>query len=347
MKVRPRVPVESGAPLPLPDPMKQQVTKTNAAAAEAPREPTASLTEPESRWMKATSRKRWEPCFNADICITTDGIIVSQFLTQENTDYHNFSPSLDFVLATLGTPPRWVGDGHYGTAENLQTANSHGVLLYAPRRGLETESDSTSEQSINDTVRSSEPPNSSTRTGTDDSRFRNRDFKQGHQEDVLLCPAGETLRFIGEYPNDASRGGTYRLYGRSDCSDCALKERCTTGQGRRVRRLQHLGQRGPPPEATSTREDALTSPRAHDLPAADLPQLIDDLQKRMLTDGKELMRIRGQTIEPTNAQLKLHGLGRFHVHGLARCGIVLTIACLAHNLMKWAARQTTQKLAAI
>ena len=34
-------------------------------------------------------------------------------------------------------------------------------------------------------------------------------------------------------------------------------------------------------------------------------------------------------------QLKQHGLERFHVRGLARWSTVLTLACIAHNLMKW------------
>jgi len=57
----------------------------------------------------------------------------------------------------------------------------------------------------------------------------------------------------------------------------------------------------------------------------------------MEKQGKELMKLRGHTSEPANAHLKQHGLGRFHVRGLARCGIVLTLGCIAHNLMRWRA----------
>ena len=55
----------------------------------------------------------------------------------------------------------------------------------------------------------------------------------------------------------------------------------------------------------------------------------------MEQDGEKMRKFRGSTIEPVNGQLKQHGLVRFHVRGLARCGTALTLACIAHNLMKW------------
>jgi hypothetical protein len=38
------------------------------------------------------------------------------------------------------------------------------------------------------------------------------------------------------------------------------------------------------------------------------------------------------------------GLGRLHVHALARCGVVLTLGCMAHNLMKWKAREAARAM---
>jgi len=46
-------------------------------------------------------------------------------------------------------------------------------------------------------------------------------------------------------------------------------------------------------------------------------------------------------------QLKQHGLGRFHVHGFARCSTVLTLGCIAHNLTKWKAREAARALSAV
>lgn len=54
------------------------------------------------------------------------------------------------------------------------------------------------------------------------SRFTWQDFRPDPDRNVLICPAKQELRFIGQYPTDNGRS-SYRLYGRSDCSDCPLK----------------------------------------------------------------------------------------------------------------------------
>ncbi|MCK6574185.1 transposase [Myxococcota bacterium] len=59
-------------------------------------------------------------------------------------------------------------------------------------------------------------------------------FQRHPDRDVLTCPAGEELRLIGEY-HDGGRGARYRLYGRSDCTGCPLKDKCTRGRCRRVK----------------------------------------------------------------------------------------------------------------
>jgi hypothetical protein len=76
--------------------------------------------------------------------------------------------------------------------------------------------------------------------------------------------------------------------------------------------------------------------------AQKLAQLRRELDERMAESGNAVLRFRRQTVEPANAHLKQHGLGRFHVRGLRRCSAVLTLACIAHDLIKWKARYTTE-----
>ena len=78
-----------------------------------------------------------------------------------------------------------------------------------------------------------------------------------------------------------------------------------------------------------------------------LDQLLQALENRMKEVGDAVLRFRRETIEPANAHLKQHGVGRFHVHGLARCQAVLTLACIAHNLTKWKAREAARSLRAV
>jgi IS5 family transposase len=59
----------------------------------------------------------------------------------------------------------------------------------------------------------------------------------------------------------------------------------------------------------------------------------------MNQDGDTYLQVRRETVEPVHAQLRQHGLDRIHVRGAARAASVVTFACIAHNLMKWKARE--------
>jgi hypothetical protein len=244
------------------DPSKADNTSTdktrNRRVPRAPSERQASLTEPEAVMMLATSEKRWEPSYNADLTVTRHGIIISQFLTKETTDFHNFEPALEFVLANLDKPDCWIGDGHYSTFANLVVAHRKGLVLYA----------GSAEQS------SSDAPAVPAAAG-----------HSGHSEDLPPLP---------------------------------LTTSAQQGESRSV----NTPSEGP----------------------QDLPSLVHALDKRMQELGDRVMRFRRQTVELVNAHIKQHGLGRFHVHGFSRCRNVLTLACIAHNLLKWKARVAAQAL---
>lgn len=247
--------------------------------------PVASVTDAEARFMLGGgSVKRIEPSYNADITVTRHSVIVSQFLTNDPTDYGHFRRALPAVVSVLGRPNAWIGDGHYATHANLILADQAQVPLYAPMPSLERE---------------------------EGGMFTTADFRHDPEKDALICPAGRELAKVGRYGVDTDR--PYDLYGRTGCEDCSLKLRCTTGSGRRVKR--HA---------------------AH--------HLLEALENRMRESGESTQRFRGQTVEPVNAQLKQHGLGRLHLRGLARCGVILTLACIAHNLMKWKAREAARIL---
>jgi len=164
--------------------------------------PVASLTDPEAVMMLATSEKRFEPSFNADITVTRDGFIISQFLTKNPTDYPNFAIALPAVEASVGKPERWVGDGHYGSRSNLALAKSAGVLLYAPPAGEGHEHGEVSNSIA---------------------------FRHDVEEDALICTQGERLRHVGAYEDE--RGDAYDLYSRADCGDCARRPKCTKSKG--------------------------------------------------------------------------------------------------------------------
>jgi transposase len=302
-----------------------------------PMGPRASITEPEAVMMLATSEKRWEPSYNADLTVTRHGIIVSQFLTKNPTDYPHFRRALPAVLTTLGRPDAWIGDGHYATQENVLLAHRADVVLYAPLPGTDH---------VDATAPSTEAPDAvaSDRATADDGasarKFCSLDFRPHPERNVLVCPAGEELRLIGTY-SDAGRAA-YRVYGRSGCGSCSMKPQCTEGHGRRVKLRVTTAASSEPPE--QQHDTASNEPPPSPTRTGEVTQLLQALDARMREIGNRIRTFRSTTIEPVNAQLKQHGIGRFHVHGLARCANVLTLACVAHNLMKWRAREAARAL---
>jgi len=309
-----------------------------AQVGEHPAGPRASITEPEAVMMLATSEKRWEPSYNADLAVTRHGIIVSQFLTKDPTDFHHFHPALQAVISAVGKPESWVGDGHYGTKANVLIADHEGVFLYAPPAWDTAKSQDDDVPAVSvETARASPglPETNASQPLTE--KFTRHHFRLDPAREVLICPAEQELRRVGEYTNDNGLGA-YRLYGRSNCRDCSLKSRCTDTKGRRVKVPIHSGDSAPglkPIEVSGIK------------PEQDLGQLLQAHENRMKEVGAAVLKFRRETIEPANAHLKQHGLGRFHVHGLARCQAVLTLACIAHNLTKWKAREAARSLRAV
>ncbi len=171
-------------------------------------------------------------------------------------------------------------------------------------------------------------------------KFCTRDFRQAPEKDALICPAGEELRLIGVYRE--AYGAPYRVYGRSHCAPCVLNTQCTEGRGRRVKLPVTTAATGEP-NATPSTGPPVSSPTG----PGEVTQLVEALAARMREMGDRIRTFRSTTIEPVNAHLKQHGLRRFHVHGLARCSTVLTLACTAHNLMKWKAREAARALRAL
>ena len=344
---------ESDAPATTSDPPADEITKNDSEArtscstpetadekteddAHSGREeqssgPKASITEPEAVLMLATSEKRWAPSYNADLAVTRHGIIVSQFLTKHPTDFHHFQPALQAVISTVGKPESWVGDGHYGTKANVLIAENAGVFLYAPpawtpsQQDLECPSIPVKQDCGERGLLPGDDPQLPT------ERFGRNDFRFDPEHNVLICPANQELRFIGVYPTDDGFG-SYRLYGRSNCRNCAIKSRCTDASKRRRVKV---------PVVSESQAGVGVNEKQ------DIGPLLRSLEDRMKQVGDAVLKFRRETIEPVNAQLKQHGLGRFHVRGLARCAAVLTLACIAHNLSKWKAREAARAIKAV
>jgi hypothetical protein len=169
-------------------------------------------------------------------------------------------PMLDLLWRTAFRwrlrPHHVTADGTYGTPENIGAVERSGIRAYLV------------------------PHEAGGRAGF----FRKSAFAYDAETDLYTCPAGETLRALGDVEDIRSRGKivTYRARA-SACAECPLKPRCTTNKnGRSLRR----------------------SPK---------DEYIDIVRSYMQTEPyQKAVRKRKVWIEPLFAESKLwHGMGRF------------------------------------
>jgi hypothetical protein len=123
-------------------------------------------------------------------------------------------PMLDLLWHTAFRwkirPHHVTADGKYGTVENIAAVEGSGIRAYL---GLHE-------------------------AGGRVGFFRKSAFAYDAGKDLYVCPAGETLRALGDAEDIRSQGKivTYRARG-SVCAACSLKPRCTTNKnGRSLRR---------------------------------------------------------------------------------------------------------------
>jgi transposase len=133
-----------------------------------------------------------------------------------------------------------------------------------------------------------------------DGRFGKQDFVYHLKNAPYRCPAGERLtrRFTS-----VEHGLALHVYWTTCCERCALKDQCTTGQQRRIKRWEH--------------EDVL-----------------DAMQER-LDRAPETMRVRRQTVEHPFGTIKAWmGATHFLTQTLERVRTEMSLHVLAYNLKR-------------
>ncbi len=131
-------------------------------------------------------------------------------------------------------------------------------------------------------------------------RFGKQDFVYRPDEDVYRCPAGQALtrRFTA-----LEEGMNIHIYWTSNCAGCPLKDRCTSGKERRIRRWEHEG-------------------------------VIDAMQAR-LDARPDAMRIRRATVEHPFGTLKAWmGATHFKMRTLDKVRTEMSLQVLAYNLKR-------------
>jgi hypothetical protein len=138
-------------------------------------------------------------------------LIIAHEVTNKVHDRHQLSGMAQQAKEALGAEAiEAAADRGYYDSKEILACEQNGVTAYVPRF--------------------------STSNAKAEGRYGKQDFVYKADEDVYLCPAGERLTY--RFTNEED-GKVMRNYWASACSACPLKEKCTTGRERRVKRWEH------------------------------------------------------------------------------------------------------------
>jgi transposase len=235
-----------------------------------------SLTDPDARSMATSGRGTGIVGYNVQAAVDTEHhLIVAHEVTNVGNDRAQLSSMAAEAKAAIGAEALdVVADRGYFKGEEILECEKAGITPYVPK-----------------------PLTSSAKA---EGRFGKQDFAYVAEGDVYRCPAGELLtrRFT-----TVEDGMTVHIYWTSACANCPMRQQCTTGKERRVRRWEH--------EA-----------------------VLEAMQER-LDRAPNAMRIRRQTVEHPFGTLKAWmGATHFLTKTLERVKTEMSLHVLAYNLKR-------------
>jgi transposase len=209
-------------------------------------------------------------------------------------------------------------DSIYASVRDLRVCRRRQVVLYAPAKG---------EQAANKATQAAAEPRQRHALPVLAAQPQKRPKYYGKERFVweaatrsYLCPAGQRLQRQTRERAARVHGGAVMVekYGTKACATCQLREHCTRSKrGRQIKRM------------------------------ADEP-LVEELRQRMgSAEGKELYRLRKQTIEREFADATEHrGLRRFSGYGLLLAETQVAVLVLLNNLKALLRLRRATKVAA-
>ena len=211
-----------------------------------------SLTDPDCRSMATSGRGSGMVAYNVQSAVdTTNHLIVAHDVTNIGTDRSQLATMAQAAKAALRSDNLdVVTDRGYFKGGEILACEQAGVAVTLPK-----------------------PQTSGAKSA---GRFGKPDFVYLAKDDVYRCPAGEKLA----HHFTADEGGQkMRIYLTKACCTCALKDRCTTANERRIKRWEH-------------------------------EHVVEAAQTR-LDQNPQAMRVRRETVEHPFATLKMR-MGATH-----------------------------------
>jgi transposase len=235
-----------------------------------------SLTDPDSRSMATSGRGSGVVGYNVQVAVETKHhLIIAHEVINEGSDRAQLSPMAKAAKAVLAVEKLdAVADRGYFSGEEILACDNAGVMVTLPK------------------------PMTSGMMAR--GRFGKQDFRYVADEDVYICPAGETLPY--RYTNEED-GLILRRYWTNACQSCPIKKNCTSGKERRITRWEH-------------------------------EHVLEAVQRR-LDEHPEKMRQRRETVEHPFGTIKARmGATHFLMKTLPRVASEMALHVLAYNMTR-------------
>jgi transposase len=235
-----------------------------------------SLTDPDSRSMATSGRGSGVVGYNVQVAVETKHhLIIAHEVINEGSDRAQLSPMAKAAKAVLAVEKLdAVADRGYFSGEEILACDNAGVTVTLPK------------------------PMTSGMMAR--GRFGKQDFRYVADEDVYICPAGETLPY--RYTNEED-GLILRRYWTNACQSCPIKKNCTSGKERRITRWEH-------------------------------EHVLEAVQRR-LDQHPEKMRQRRETVEHPFGTIKARmGATHFLMKTLPRVASEMALHVLAYNMTR-------------
>jgi transposase len=235
-----------------------------------------SLTDPDARSMATSGRGSGVVGYNVQVAVAPGHhLIVTHEVTNVGTDRSQLAHVAKEAKATLEVESLdVVADRGYFNSKEILACQAAGITVTLPK-----------------------PMTSGAKS---EGRFGKQDFRYVAEEDVYICPANEKLKY--RYTNEEN-DLVLRNYWTTECQTCAIKDRCTTGKERRIKRWEH-------------------------------EQVLEAVQRR-LDEHPEKMRMRRETVEHPFGTIKARmGATHFLTKTLPRVTTEMALHVLAYNLTR-------------
>lgn len=235
-----------------------------------------SLTDLDARAMASQGKGTGVVGYNVQTAVeAANHLIVAHEVTNLGSDRHQLTRMAEQAREALGTSELTaLADRGYYSGEEIKACTDVGIVPMVPK--IVTSQHHAA------------------------GRFDKSDFSYDAKSDTFRCPAGE--RAIRRFTS-IEKGMAIHKYWSSACPRCAMRDRCTTGEYRRIARWEH--------EA-----------------------VLDDMQRRLERRPKA-MQLRRSTVEHPFGTIKAWmGATHFLCRRLPRVSAEMSLHVLAYNLKR-------------